>query len=116
MPRVKRGMIHSKNRRNILKQAKGFRWGRKKLINLAITAVKKAGAYAYRDRRNKKRSARALWQISINAALRPLEISYSKFMGMAKKANLEVDRKILSELAKTEPTVFAKIVEKVKQA
>ena len=80
MPRVKRGVIHSKNRRNILKQTKGYKWGRKKLIKLAKTAVNKAGAYAYRDRRAKKRTARALWQVQINAAAREHGLSYSKFM------------------------------------
>ncbi|MEK7653297.1 MAG: 50S ribosomal protein L20 [Patescibacteria group bacterium] len=113
MPRVKRGVIHSKNRRNILKQAKGYRWGRKNLIKLAKTATTKAGVYAYRDRKTKKRVRRALWQIQLNAAVREHGLSYSKFIGGLKKAGIELDRKVLSELAKTQPTVFAKIVEKV---
>lgn len=114
MPRVKRGMIHSKNRRNILKQAKGYRWGRNNLIKLAKTAVTKAGAYALRDRRVKKRSARVLWQIKLNAAVRAHGLSYSKFIAQLKTAKIELDRKVLSQIAQQEPAVFAKIVEKVK--
>jgi large subunit ribosomal protein L20 len=114
MPRVKRGVIHSKNRRNILKQTKGYKWGRKKLIKLAKTAVNKAGAYAYRDRRAKKRTARALWQVQINAAAREHGLSYSKFMAGLKKAKIELDRKVLAELAQKQPKIFAKIVEKIK--
>jgi len=114
MPRVKRGVIHSKNRKNILKKAKGFKWGRKKLIKLAKTAVVKAGAFAYKDRKVKKRSARQLWQIQLNAAVREHGLSYSKFIAGIKKANIEMDRKVLSELARKQPAVFAKIVEKVK--
>lgn len=114
MPRVKRGVMHSKRRKNVLKQTKGFRWGRKKLIKVAKTAVMKAGAYAYRDRRAKKRSARALWQVQLNAAVREYGLSYSKFIAGIKKANIEMDRKVLSQLAQKHPAVFAKIVEKVK--
>ena len=114
MPRVKRGVIHSKNRRNILKQAKGYKWGRKKLIKLAKTAVTKAGVYAYQDRRTKKRMARQLWQIQLNAAVREHGLSYSKFIGGLKKAKIELDRKVLAEIAQKEPATFAKIVEKIK--
>ena len=114
MPRVKRGVIHAKNRKNILKEAKGFKWGRKKLIKLAKTATTKAGAYAFRDRRAKKRTTRALWQVQLNAAVREHGMSYSKFIGGLKKAKIELDRKVLAELARKEPKVFAKIVEKVK--
>lgn len=114
MPRVKRGMGHVKRRKNILKQAKGFKWGRKKKIKLAKTAVKKAGVYAYRDRRNKKRDRRALWQNQINAGLRPLGLSYSKFINLLKINKIELDRKILADLAEKHPETFAKIVEKVK--
>jgi len=114
MPRVKRGVMHSKRRKNVLKQTKGFRWGRKKLIKVAKTAVLKAGAYAYRDRRAKKRSARALWQVQLNAAVREYGLSYSKFIAGLKKARIEMDRKVLAILAQKHPAVFAKIVEKVK--
>lgn len=114
MPRVKRGVIHSKNRKNILKKAKGFKWGRKKLIKLAKTATTKAGAYAYRDRRVKKRTARALWQVRLNAAVREHGLSYSKFIAGLKKAKIELDRKVLSELAQQQPQAFAKLVEKIK--
>jgi len=114
MPRVKRGVMHSKRRKNILKQTKGFRWGRKKLIKVAKTAVLKAGAYAYRDRRAKKRTARALWQIQLNAAVREYGLSYSRFIAGLKSAKIEMDRKVLAQLAQQQPAVFAKIVEKVK--
>lgn len=114
MPRVKRGVMHTKSRKNLLKQAKGFQNGRKNLIKLATTAVTKAGAYAYRDRRVKKRTARALWQIQLNAAVRLHDLSYSKFMAGIKKAGIDMDRKVLAELAKIEPKVFAKIIEKIK--
>jgi len=114
MPRVKRGTIHTKTRRNVLKRAKGYKWGRKKLIKLAKTATTKAGAYAYRDRKTKKRTNRRLWQIQLNAAVREHGLSYSKFIAGLKKAKIELDRKVLSELAKTQPKVFAKIVEQVK--
>lgn len=114
MPRVKRGIIHLKKRKKLLKAVKGYRWGRKKLIKLARPAMLKAGAYAYRDRRNKKRSARRLWNIQINAACREGGISYSKFIAGLKKGTIEVDRKILSQLAQKHPVIFAKIVEKAK--
>ena len=115
MPRVKRGKTHLKRRRNLLKRVKGYEGGRKSLIKLAKTAEMKAGAHAFRDRRAKKRTTRALWQIRLNAALRPLETTYSKFMGALKAANIELDRKVLSELAAKYPAVFAKIVETVKK-
>jgi len=115
MPRVKRGTQHTKRRKNILSKAKGYRWGRKSKLRLARIAVLKAGVYAYRDRRNKKRDFRRLWQIRINAAVRPLGMSYSAFMGGLKKAGIALDRKILSNLAKDNPAVFAKIVEEVKK-
>ena len=115
MPRVKRGTIHTKKRRSLLKDAKGFRWGRKKLVKEAKTAVTKAGAYAYRDRRNKKRDFRRLWLIRINAALREKhEINYSTFIDMMKKKNIELDRKVLSNMAMTDRHIFDKIVEQIK--
>ncbi len=114
MPRVKRGVGHVKKRRNLHKRVKGFEGGRKNLIKVAKTADTKAGAYAYADRRKKKRTMRGLWQVRINAAVRKFDLSYSKFMGGLKKKNIELDRKVLSEIAAKEPQVFAKIVEAVK--
>jgi len=114
MPRVKRGTHRIKRRKNILRRTKGFRWGRKSKITLAKTAATKAGAYAYRDRRQKKRDFRALWQIRISAAVRQYGLSYSRFMhGLAQKG-IKLDRKALADLAATAPQVFAKIVEMVK--
>ncbi|MBI4239526.1 50S ribosomal protein L20 [Candidatus Uhrbacteria bacterium] len=113
MPRVKRGTLHLKKRKKLLKAVKGYKWGRKKTIKLARPAMLKAGAYAYRDRRAKKRSFRSLWQIQISAACKELGLSYSKFINKLKVANVEVDRKILSQIARENPTIFAKIVKKV---
>ena len=115
MPRVKRGTQHTKRRKNILAKTKGMKWGRKSKLRLARVAALKAGVYAYRDRRNKKRDFRRLWQIRINAAGRPLGMSYSRFINALKTANVTLDRKILSNLAKDEPKVFEKIFEAVKK-
>jgi len=114
MPRVKRGTISLKRRRNILSQTKGFRFGRKNKEKMAREAIKHAGTYAFRDRRNKKRTFRQLWTIKINAALREQGLTYSKFINILKKKEVEVDRKILSQLAEHKPEVFSKIVEEVK--
>lgn len=114
MPRVKRGVHHAKRRRNILKKAKGFKWGRKSKLKLAITAVRKAGKYAYRDRRVKKREFRALWLVRMNAAVREAGMSYSKFMGAVKKAGITLDRKSLATLAAQKPAVFAKLLASLK--
>lgn len=114
MPRVKRGVHHSKRRRGILKRVKGFEGGRKKLIKLAKTASTKAGAYAYKDRRVKKRTFRALWQVKINAAVRPLGMSYSEFMGGLKKQGIALDRKVLASLATEHPTVIKALAETIK--
>lgn len=107
--------MHVKRRKNILSRTKGMMWGRKSKLRLARVATLKAGSYAYRDRRNKKRNFRRLWQLRINAAVRPFGISYSRFMDALKKANIELDRKTLSELAKDYPAVFAKVVETAKK-
>jgi len=115
MVRVKRGKTAHKRRKNLLKHAKGFRWGRKNKYKAAKEALMHAWSYSYRDRRTKKRDRRQLWQIQINAACREHGISYSKFMGQMKKKNIELDRKILSQLANKEPKIFEKIVEKVKE-
>lgn len=114
MPRVKRGLHHSKRRRNILKKAKGFEGKRKSHIKLAKIAVTKAGAYAYADRRKKKRINRGLWQVNINAGARINGLSYSKFMGALKAKQIKLDRKILAQIAASYPQVFAKIVETAK--
>lgn len=114
MVRVKRGKTANKRRKNILKHAKGFRWGRKKKYRLAKVAVMKAWRYSFRDRKAKKREFRALWQTQINAACRQLGLSYSKFINGLKKNKIELDRKILSEIAKNHPDTFKKIVEKAK--
>jgi len=114
MVRVKRGTIHTKRRRHVLEYTKGFKWGRKNKLRLAREALLHAWSYAYRDRKVKKRERRRLWQVQINAAVRKLGLSYSKFMGALKKKNIELDRKILSTLANKHPEIFEKIVEEVK--
>lgn len=115
MPRVKRGKTHVKKRKKILKAAKGYKWGRKKKIKLAKVAVTKAGAYAHRDRRNKKRDIRRLWQVKINAGVRANGMTYSKFMDAMKKKKVELDRKVLADLAENNPKLFTKLVESVKK-
>lgn len=114
MTRVKRGKAAHKRRKKIIKQAKGFKWGRKSKYKLAKDALKHAWAHAYRDRKRKKRDFRRLWQIKINAATREQDLTYSQFINKLKKAKIEIDRKILAQLAEKEPEVFKKIVEKTK--
>ena len=114
MPRVKRGRVRAHKRKALLSQAKGYKWGRKKKIKLAKPAIKKAGAYAYRDRKVNKRLKRGLWQIQLNAAVRPYGMSYSKFIHALKTKNIALDRKILAEIANKNPEVFAKIVDQIK--
>lgn len=113
MPRVKRGKTHLKRRKSVLKKAKGYKWGRKSKLRLAKTAVTKAGVYAYRDRRVKKREFRRLWNIKLNAALRQHGTTYSKFMGQLKTAQIELDRKILADFAVHHPKLFETIVSQV---
>jgi len=115
MVRVKRGKTAHKRRKNLLKHVKGFRWGRKSKYRLAKEALLHAWKYAFRDRRTKKREFRKLWQVQINAACREKEISYSKFIHGLKKNKIELDRKILAELAQKRPEIFEKIVAKVKE-
>lgn len=115
MPRVKRGTQRTKKRAKLLKQTKGFKWGRKNLTKLAKTATTKAGAHAYVGRKEKKRNARALWQVKINAAAREYGLSYSKFINALKKAHIELNRKILADLAVNNKKVFKEIVESVKK-
>lgn len=114
MTRVKRGTIKNKSRKNILKQTKGFRFARKSKKSAAKEALKKAGQHAFAHRKDKKAVARRLWQTRINAAVRPLGFSYSKFIDALKKKNIEIDRKILSEIAKTDPQSFERIVNNLK--
>jgi len=114
MTRVKRGKIATKKRKKILKYTKGFRWGRKSKERAAKEALLHAWTHAFRGRKEKKRDYRALWQVQINAGVRPLGLNYNKFIASLKKQNIILDRKILAELAKTEPKVFEKIVEKIK--
>lgn len=114
MPRIKRGTTANKRRKNILKKAKGFKWGRKSKYKLAKDAITHAGVYSFRDRKVKKRTFRKLWQIQISAALGDM-ISYSKFIAQLKKYDVQIDRKILSQLGKTRPDTFKKIVERVKE-
>jgi large subunit ribosomal protein L20 len=114
MARVKRGVAASKRRKNVLEMAKGFRWRRSKNYVAAKEAVIKAGKYAHRDRRAKKRTNRALWILRLNNAVRTLELTYSRFIAILKAKNIEIDRKVLSQMAAENPAVFAKLVEKVK--
>lgn len=114
MVRIKRGKAARKKRKRLLRQVKGFRWGRKSKYKLAKDALRHAWKYAYRDRKVKKREFRKLWQIQISAACRQQGISYSRFIYGLKKNKIELDRKILAQLAQTCPEIFKKIVEKVK--
>ena len=114
MTRVKQGVMAHKRRKKIIKQAKGFKWGRKSKYKLAKDALKHAWTHAYVDRKKKKRNFRRLWQIKINAASRAHGLTYSKFINKLKKAKIEIDRKILAHLAEKQPEVFEKIVEKIK--
>jgi len=110
MPRVKRGKSHLKRRKNLLKEAKGYMWGRKSKIKLAKVAVLKAGVYAYRDRRRKKRDMRRLQIIKINAATRVNGLPYNKFIKKLKEAKIDLDRKILAQLAEKYQAVFEKLL------
>lgn len=115
MTRVKRGTIAHKRRKRLLKQAKGYRWGRKSKYRLAKEALMKAWSYSYRDRKVKKREFRALWQIQIGAACQNLGLSYNKFIHYLKEKNIALDRKILAQLAQNQPVIFKKIVAKAKE-
>jgi len=114
MPRVKRGFKARQRRNKILKEAKGFRGGHSKVFNTASATVMKARVYAYRDRRNKKREFRKLWIIRINAAAKENGLSYSRLMGGLTKAGIELDRKVLSDMAVNDPAAFAKVANMVK--
>jgi len=114
MPRVKRGVTAHARHKKILALAKGFRGRRKNVFRIAKQAVMKAGQYAYRDRRTRKRVFRRLWIARINAAARASGVTYSKFMAGLKKGSIDIDRKVLADLAVMDKAAFAKIVEQAK--
>ena len=114
MPRVKRGVIARARHKKVLNAAKGYRGRRKNVYRVAKQAVMKAGQYAYRDRRQKKRQFRTLWIARINAGARELGLTYSRFMNGLKKASIELDRKVLADMAVFDKTAFAKLVETAK--
>ncbi|MGC9031607.1 MAG: 50S ribosomal protein L20 [Minisyncoccia bacterium] len=114
MTRVKRGKIKVKKRKKLLKLTKGFKWGRKSKPKRAKEAILKALTYAYRDRKKKKSEFRKLWQIQIGNAAKERGLSYSKFIHLLKEKNIELDRKILAQIAINYPDIFSKIIEKVK--
>jgi large subunit ribosomal protein L20 len=108
MTRVKRGVSASKRRKNLIKDAKGFRWERKSHYRAAKQALIKAGRYSYRDRRTKKRTMRRLWIIRLNAALREIGLRYSTFIKTLSDKKIEIDRKVLSQMAVENPQIFEK--------
>ena len=116
MSRVKRGVVAKARHKKVLKQAKGYRGARSRLYKVARQAVDKAGQYAYRDRRQRKRQFRSLWIVRINAAARENGISYSRFIAGLNKARVELDRKTLSELAVCDKAAFAALVQRARQA
>lgn len=113
MSRIKRGVVASKRRKTILKLAKGYKWRRKSNFRAAKEAVIKAGKYAYQDRRAKKRTFRRLWILRLNNGLRELGYRYSDFIKMMRKQKIELDRKVLSQLAVENNTIFVKVAEKI---
>lgn len=115
MPRSKRSKASRKRRKRTIKEAKGYRWGRKSKYKQSKQALMKAWSYAYRDRKTKKRFFRQLWQTQINAAVRNFELSYSKFIHLLKQNKINLDRKILAQIANEEPKVFEEIVKEVKK-
>ena len=116
MPRVKRGVTAHARHKKILKLAKGYYGARSRVYRVAKQAVIKAGQYAYRDRRQRKRQFRALWIARINAAARECGMSYSRFMDGLKKASIDLDRKVLADLAVHDKEAFAELVKQVKPA
>ncbi len=114
MPRVKRGFKARRRRNKILKQAKGYWGARHRCFKQAKETVEKGLTYAYRDRKAKKRLYRRLWIARINAACRPHGLSYSKFIGSLSKAGVTIDRKVMADLAATDPTAFEALVETAK--
>ena len=116
MPRVKRGVTAHKRHKKVLKQAKGYYGACSKVYRVAKQAVVKAGQYAYRDRRQRKRQFRALWIQRINAAARMNDLSYSRFMNGLNKAGIEIDRKMLADLAVHDMPAFSQLADKAKAA
>jgi large subunit ribosomal protein L20 len=116
MARVKRGVTGNAKHKKVLKAAKGYYGRRKNTIRVAKQAVERANQYAYRDRKRRKRTFRALWIQRLNAAVRPFDLTYSRFVAGLNKAGIVVDRKVLSDLAIREPAAFQAIVEKAKAA
>ncbi|MCH8133899.1 MAG: 50S ribosomal protein L20 [Myxococcales bacterium] len=114
MPRVKRGVVSRRRRNRILREAKGYYGARSKLFRTAREAVEKGWKYAYRDRKQRKRQMRSLWIARINAAAREHELSYSRFMFGLKQAGVEIDRKVLAELAIRDPQAFGVLAEMAK--
>ena len=114
MPRVKRGVTAKRRHKKVLAQAKGYRGARSRTYKVAKQAVAKAGQYAYRDRRQRKRQFRTLWIARINAAARENGMSYSVFMNGLKKAQIEIDRKVLSDIAIFDKPAFTALVEKAR--
>ena len=115
MPRVKRGKTALRRRKKLLKEAKGYYGARSKSYRKARETLMRAWAYAYRDRKTKKRTMRSLWIVRINAAARLSNLSYSEFMGGLKKADIELDRKVLADMAVHDPKGFEQIAEIAKQ-
>ena len=113
MSRVKRSKIAMKHRRNVLKQAKGYRFGRSKKEIEAKVALRKAGVYQFVHRKDKKNDFRRMWQVKINAGLRPMGYTYSKFIGTALKKKILLDRKILATLAEFNPDTFTRVAKEV---
>ncbi len=116
MPRIKRGVTARARHKKVIEQAKGYRGRRKNVYRVAKQAVTKAGQYAYRDRRQRKRQFRALWITRINAAAREHGLSYSRFMDGLHKAGIQIDRKLLAEMAVNEKTTFARLAEQARQS
>ncbi len=114
MSRIKRGTTASKRRKKVIKAAKGFRWRRKSNYRAAKEAIIKAGTYAYRDRRAKKRVFRRLWILRLNNAVREHGLKYSSFIKLLKDKKVELDRKVMSQMAVENPKTFTKFIEKVK--
>jgi len=114
MPRVKRGVTARARHKKVIDPAKGYRGRRKNVFRIAKQAVMRAGQYAYRDRRNKKRVFRALWIARINAAVRQYDVTYSVFMNGMKRSGVELDRKVLSDMAINDKPAFAALVARIK--
>ena len=116
MPRVKRGVTAHRRHKKILKKAKGYYGARSRVFRVAKQAVTKAGQYAYRDRRQRKRALRRLWIVRINAAVRSHGLNYSRFISGLNKAGIELDRRVLAELATGDPKAFAAVVDAARAA